>query len=255
MLSAKQLLELKGHVIFQQQLDKQELRVFENSEYRWFTLGGNAVQAIMAKAQPEFPILAIPQALLIFILWQSKAKSVLNLGLGAGGLERALTRYSAFDITAIEQQAKVITIAKNFFDLPNNVTVIADTAESFLAKTSRTFDIILCDIYQYEQTPSVLFSQDFYLNLSKKLPPSGCALISLESNAEHLISLLTILRNLHLHISLIEFNDYKNIIVLTSKIPLPSKTQLMLLNKKQDNPLNIDFLPYIERIHSVASAK
>ena len=36
MLSAAQLLQLEGEVIFHQTLDKQVLRVFENTQYRWF---------------------------------------------------------------------------------------------------------------------------------------------------------------------------------------------------------------------------
>ena len=255
MLSAAQLLQLEGEVIFHQTLDKQVLRVFENTQYRWFTLGGDVVQAIMAKAQPEAILLAIPQALMMFVLWQSKAKTVLNLGLGAGGLERALTHHHDFNITAVEQQAKIITMAQHYFNLPDKVQVIADTAESFLAKTHHSFDVILCDIYQHERTPQALFHSKFYLNLSKKLTPTGCALVSINSNAEQLTSLLTILRSLHLHVSLIDFNDYKNIVVLISKAPLPNKTQLMTFNQQQASSLNMDFLPYIERTHAVPAAK
>ena len=242
-------------MIFQQKLEKQICRVFENAQYRWFTLGGDAVQAIMAKAQPETILLAIPQALLIFTLWQSKAKSILNLGLGAGGLERALTHHYTFDITAIEQQAEIITMAKRYFNLPDSVLAIAETAESFLAKTKSTFDIILCDIYQQEQSPKALFSSTFYLNLSKKLTPTGCALVSVNSNAEQLTELLTKLRCLNLHISLIDFNDYKNIIVLLSKTPLPTKAQLITVNRQHVNAFNIDFSPYIERMHVIPAAK
>lgn len=255
MLSATQLLHLEGESIFQQTLDTQVLRVFENAQYRWFTLGGNAVQAIMAKAQPQTTLLAIPQALMIFLLWQPKTSRILNLGLGAGGLERALHHYHTFDITAIEQQAEIITMAKNYFNLPARVAAVNDTAESFLAKTKNTFDIILSDIYKQEQSPSALFEKPFYVNLAKKLTPTGCALVSININAQQLTYLLTLLRSMNLYVSLIDFNDYKHIIVVISKLPLPDKTQLITLNQQQIKSLNIDFSSYIERMHWLPEAK
>ena len=255
MLSATQLLHLEGESIFQQTLDTQVLRVFENAQYRWFTLGGNAVQAIMAKAQPQTTLLAIPQALMIFLLWQPKTSRILNLGLGAGGLERALHHYHAFDMTAIEQQAEIITMAKNYFNLPARIAAINDNAESFLAHTKNTFDIILSDIYQQEQSPSALFEKPFYVNLVKKLTPTGCALVSININAQQLTSLLTILRRLNLHVSLIDFNDYKNIIVVISKLPLPDKIQLIRLNQQHIKSLNIDFSSAIEHMHTLPAAE
>ena len=146
-------------------------------------------------------------------------------------------------------------MAKNYFNLPARIAAINDNAESFLAHTKNTFDIILSDIYQQEQSPSALFEKPFYVNLVKKLTPTGCALVSININAQQLTSLLTILRRLNLHVSLIDFNDYKNIIVVISKLPLPDKTQLITLNQQHIKSLNIDFSSAIEHMHTLPAAE
>lgn len=252
MLSAKQLTLLQGDIIFQQRLDNQTLRVLENSQYRWFTLGGNAIQAIMSKAQPHACLLAVPQALLIFLLWRNNANSILNLGLGSAGLERTLNHYSAFNITAIEQQFDIIEMAKHYFNLPSNVMAITASAESYLAKTNNTFDIVLCDIYQQEKSPEALFSKSFYQNISKTLKPAGCALMSINiSCQQQLTTLLAMLHTLNLNLALIDFSDYKHIVVIMSKAPLLNKTQLIALNQHKSAQLNIDFSLYIERMHFI----
>ncbi|AZQ85148.1 methyltransferase domain-containing protein [Colwellia sp. Arc7-635] len=254
MLSATQLTQLQGEVIFQQTFDKQILKVFENIHYRWFTLGGSSIQAIMAKDQKHRSILAIPQALLIFLLWRENTQHILNLGLGAGGLERALNHYCAFNITAIEQQPEIIAMAKQFFSLPNNVISIAGSAQSYLAKKAGSFDVILCDVYQNEQSPDALFSKDFYHNISANLNDEGCALISINiSSQQQLTTLLATLRSLKFHLALIDFTDYKNILIIISKCPLPDKNKLMIFNQKKLAALEIDFSPYIERIHVIPS--
>lgn len=252
MLTAKELIALKGKTIFQHPFNEQTLKVIENSQYRWFTLGGNAVQAIMSKGQPNTCVLPVPQALLIFLLWRNSAKSILNLGLGAGGLERTLMHNHNFDITAVERQPEIINMAKEYFALPDNVKTIADCAESFLAATKNFFDIIICDLYQQEISPEALFTIDFYLNISKKLNAKGCALVSLSVDSQQqLVELLAKLKTLRLNLALIDFTDYKNIILIISKAPLPNKEKLSTTNKQKLNRTNMDFSHYIERMHII----
>lgn len=255
MLNVKQLTQLEGEVIFQQTLDNITLKVFENASYRWFTFGGDIVQAIMAKTQVHRSILAVPQALLIFLLWHENTKHILNLGLGAGGLERTLSHYRAFNITSIEQHPEIVTMAKQYFSLPDNVLSITDSAQSYLAKTSGDYDTIICDIYQNALSPEALFSESFYQNISKNLSDTGCAIISINIDSkQQLTTLLITLQRLEFHIMLHDFTDYKNILIIISKRHLPNKEELMALNKKKLAALAIDFSPYIERMHFIPSS-
>lgn len=255
MLNVKQLTQLQGKMIFQQTLDNKILKVFEDSNYRWFTFDGDIVQAIMEKTQVHRSILAVPQALLIFLLWHENAKHILNLGLGAGGLERTLSHHRAFDITSIDQHPEIITMAKQYFSLPDNVLSIVDSAQYYLAKTAGSFDTILCDVYQNEQSPETLFSQKFYQDISKNLNDTGCALISINIDSnQQLTTLLATLRSLEFHIALLDFADYKNILIIISKCHLPNKEALMALNQKKLATLPIDFSPYIERMHFIPSS-
>jgi spermidine synthase len=252
MLTATALNQLSGEIILEKDLNGQTLQVIENSKFRWFTLGGNSVQAIMSKEQPQACLLAIPQTLLIFLLWQSNTKSILNLGLGAGSIERALTNYHSFTITAVEQQPEIIKMVRSHFGLPNDIIVYEDCAGSFLTRNRKKFDAILCDIYQYEQSPSILFTEDFYRNVSESLTSSGCALLNINIESEQqLKQLITTLTTLHLNLAFIDFNDYKNIIIILSKSSLPNKQQLKECNQQVINQLNIDFSPQIERMHVI----
>ena len=53
------------------------------------------------------------------------------------------------------------------------------------------------------------------------------------------------------HAALIEFNYYQNIVLILSKVDLPTKEQLVLLNKLPDKLSNISFEEHISNIFYV----
>jgi spermidine synthase len=118
---------------------------------------------------PNHPISGAIWDLLVlpgFFLKQPPQR-VLVLGLGGGTVVHLIRHFfPQAHITCVEREALHIQLAKRFFNLPKDVTVIHDDAYDVLRSSTASFDWVLDDVFQHvsgEPEREVGFEQLFPL--------------------------------------------------------------------------------------------
>jgi spermidine synthase len=163
-------------VYFEHKTDHQHLMIFHNSTLgRVMTLDGvvqttEADEFIYHEMMAHVPILA-----------HGKARRVLIIGGGDGGMLREVLRHASVEhVTMVEIDGQVIEMAKNYlpnhsqgaFDDPRVNLVIADGIE-FVRDTTDTFDVIISDSTDPIGPGVVLFSNNFYAQCNRILNDGG----------------------------------------------------------------------------------
>jgi len=238
--------------LHQQMIDGERLVVKENKEYRWIEYGGDAIQSIMKKSDPLQVISPVYQALLIFLRFNHLPLTVLNLGLGGATIDRLLASLDDISLTSVDASQPMINVAKQYFHLPNNVRIICQLAQQYVTESTEHFDIVICDLFVNDINPDFIFKDVFYRQLNKIMNANGCVLINIQINSEaKLLSTLLMIKNHFPYIALLEFENYKNIIVIASLNKIPNKTELM---KKSNSQRHVSFScldNVIENMHYV----
>jgi len=227
----RKLLAKKHHVIHQEDAGDGMLTVKETSEYRWFGFGGEEVQSLMYKAAPEQILTPISQSLLLFTLWKKTPLKVLNLGLGGASLERTLATIPSVLITSVEASQAVIDMAKKYFKLPKKIHTVCQKAEDFVLQAHNqaytNYDVVLCDLFIEEKSPEFLFDQTFYSQLKDITTNKAVVMINLQAESdEQLLTALIGIKKHFPYIALIEFDEYKNIVLICSLTELPTRDVL-----------------------------
>lgn len=226
-MDLKQLITTQNIILYQQVVDGALLSVKENKGYRWFEYGGESIQSIMDKSDIKNILSPISQSLLLFLLFETKHHKVLNLGLGGASLERALVSIPNLHLTSVESSQPIIDIAKQFFKLPNKVEVVCQKAEQYVERSTKVFDVVLCDLFINDKSPNFLFTDKFYLQLKSITTSKAVVMINIYSQtSEQLLLALFAMKDHFPYIALIEFDDYANIVIICSSQQLPEKALL-----------------------------
>ncbi|MEG3759867.1 hypothetical protein V5096_18160 [Pseudoalteromonas carrageenovora] len=206
--------------------------VYQNTLYKWLTLAQNTnddvvIQGIMNLKHNEQVLIPINQCMFLFLLsLKTTNLNILNLGLGTAGFER--TMYYLNDRTAyinsintfntVEINPIINTIAKQHFNLPSHHNVYIQSAEHYIKQCTNTFDVIAIDIFSGEHHQPFLTCNDFWQNITRCSAKHSQILVNLNpQTGQELQVLLVLLRQHFKCIAIIEFNEYKNIVVILSQ--------------------------------------
>ncbi len=112
------------------------------------------------------------------ILKHIKPTKILLLGLGGGSALRIFEKKfsHSYQITAIEIDNDIITIALNHFNLnkyKNLETINADASLWIENASENSFDLIIDDIFMDSIIPDFCFKKEYLENCSKLLIPNG----------------------------------------------------------------------------------
>ena len=241
-----------GIALYSTDLNGELLEVREKDNYRWFHFGGDVVQAAIDISNLEHIMLPVPQSMLLFVLWEKNPLTLLNLGMGAGSIENALEKIPNIQVTSVEAEIEIIKMAELFFLSSKINNIVHRSAEEFIRSSNDQYDIILCDIFYQQQSPECVYSSGFYHDLNERLSESGTIFINLfPENKENLMLIMRASRQCFPHSALIEFNSYQNVVLILSKVTLPTKEQLISSNSLPDKPTHICFEEHINNIHYV----
>jgi spermidine synthase len=123
------------------------------------------------------------------LIAQSAPKKVLIIGGGDGGSsEEALKHPSVEQVTLVEIDEDVITVAKehfkavhhNVFDNPR-LRVIVDDGMRFIRDTQDKFDLIALDLNDPVGPATALYSEDFFKQCREALTPGGALTLHIGS--------------------------------------------------------------------------
>lgn len=214
--------------------DYEPVYIYENKDYVWLTFSDDplcevAIQGVMSKAKPEQVHLPVNQSMLLFLLTPASYTRILNMGLGTAGVERTL-RYiernplylnSIQQFDTVEINSGVINAAKKYFKLPSNHTVYQQCAEQFIGQCTSSYDVINIDIFNGNHHLAFIKDDYFWQGINNRLEENGQVVINLNPNTDQdLQMLLELLRSYFTCIALIEFNEYRNIVLILSHFSL-----------------------------------
>ncbi|MDO7136622.1 spermidine synthase [Algibacter lectus] len=110
-------------------------------------------------------------------------KHVLILGLGGGSVISSLRKKFDFNgyIQAVDIDEKIITIAKNDFDIhtAHNLTISKYDAYKFVKKNNKKHDLIIIDLFINNEVPDQFYSVIFCENISKLVNENGYFIFNL----------------------------------------------------------------------------
>lgn len=163
-------------VLYRNRTEHQDLVIFRNNEFgRVMALDG-VVQTTEGDEFVYHEMLAhVP------ILAHGRARRVLIIGGGDGGMLREVLRHQAVSqVTQVEIDAEVIETCRQYlpnhsrgaFDDPRADIVIDDGFE-FLARTGDAFDVIISDSTDPVGPGEALYTSDFYAACRQRLNDGG----------------------------------------------------------------------------------
>jgi spermidine synthase len=231
-MSLEKIVELKpdeSELLYSGQINDEMIEVREWQQYRWLHLSDHSVQTLMQMDKINHVALPNIQALLAVLLFCPNPEHVLNLGLGGASLERYLdSKWPNIKLRSVESNQQVISLAKDYFYLPEAVDVIHDTADRFLSNHQDIYDIILCDIFIADMQASCLYDKEFYANISRCISKTGILAINvLPESEDDVVNMLLPIKDYFGHLYLLEFSDFSNAIIFAAKEKIPDRDELI----------------------------
>jgi len=228
----------QGKLLYLSQGDE-SLSVCENKHFRWLAFsndkGEQVIQSVMHKRKPWLLTLPHQTALLLPLLF-FKPRSIVELGLGGGNLDRFLSHTCInASITSIEYSSRVIENFTRFFnpDKAKIDIILSDSYDWLTQKNKTPIDWLICDVYQYQ-------TQDFDKTIKQieclldNIDSNGCLSINLPDATDNEINLcLTVLQQLSSEHNIIYFHipNYLNIVIHL----IPKHWQTFKLLKRNKN--------------------
>jgi len=111
-------------------------------------------------------------------------REILVLGSAAGGVIRQIEQiFPDAAVTGVDIDPLVNTVARDQFQVdPRRVTLVARDARVFLDETSRTYDLIIVDLFSGEFIPPHCISVEFFRLVRERLAPDGTLFVNTNMN-------------------------------------------------------------------------
>ena len=105
---------------------------------------------------------------------------ILILGNGSGTFATQCERYfENLDITGVEIDEKITALAKEYFELPEDVPVITYDGRAYLNAIQDKYDVIMVDAYQDITIPFQMSSKEFFQLVADHLDENGVMVVNL----------------------------------------------------------------------------
>lgn len=154
----------------------QDIRVIEEWGVRRLLVNGSRQSGPSIQVLWESALEAFPHPELL------KKPSILVLGVGGGTVMGLLAkRYNKPRITAVDIDATIIAIAKQFFGLdriPSIRFVVQDAKDYIDSVPAHRYDVVVIDLFIGRIIPSFVSSPAFYKALKHCMTPRGILLIN-----------------------------------------------------------------------------
>lgn len=110
---------------------------------------------------------------------------VLILGMGTGTYAKQLMRYySPSGIEGVEIDSKITALAREYFDLPEEIKVTTYDGRAYLQAVDKKYDVIMVDAYQDITIPFQMSSAEFFTLVKEHLNPGGVMVVNLNMNSK-----------------------------------------------------------------------
>lgn len=111
--------------------------------------------------------------------------SVMILGLGSGTFASYCDRYfPEVKIQGAEIDQKIVDIAEEYFNLPEDVEVAVEDGRAYLRASDEQYDVIMVDAYQDITIPFQMSSQEFFTEVKDHLKDTGVMVVNMNMRSE-----------------------------------------------------------------------
>ena len=118
-------------------------------------------------------------------LMAEKCEDVLILGLGTGTFaEQCLEYFPGCSVTGVEIDEKIVNIAREYFDLPEEVNAVVGDGRAWLTASDEQWDVIMVDAYQDITIPFQMSSVEFFTEVYNHLKPGGVMVVNMSMRSE-----------------------------------------------------------------------
>lgn len=173
-----------------------QIIIRQNLWYRWLIFQDpTCIQTLINRHHPQKAVM--PYLLPFTLALRSQPGPTCLLGLGGAAVLHVAAPYLAYyPITAVETNAEVISLSRQYFKL-NAIpllTVVHSEAESFISQSSSSFAHVLVDLYSDKGFPETCAQSEFFHQCKRLLQPNGFLALNLV-NIRKELSILQHLRD------------------------------------------------------------
>ncbi|MCH5340753.1 MAG: fused MFS/spermidine synthase [Acetatifactor sp.] len=105
---------------------------------------------------------------------------MLILGMGTGTYATQCSRYfGEMSIEGVEIDDKITKLARTYFELPEEVSVVTYDGRAYLNVIDKSYDVIMVDAYQDITIPFQMSSVEFFTLVKEHLNPGGVMVVNM----------------------------------------------------------------------------
>jgi spermidine synthase len=157
--------------------------VSERSGVRTLHIGSDTVQSAMRLSRPYDLELSYTRSMMAFLLFMPLPTDVLLIGLGGGSLAKFIYhRLPRARVKAVEVNPQVLTIARNYFQVPADdarFEVVVGDGSEYVARGDVAADVVIVDGYDSDAHAEELASKSFYAACRDRLKAGGMLVVNL----------------------------------------------------------------------------
>ncbi|MFZ4614429.1 MAG: hypothetical protein ACOYNH_12175 [Bacteroidia bacterium] len=104
-----------------------------------------------------------------------KIKDILVLGFGCGSIAALFNGYKNVEITGVEADEKVLALYEKYFieEITSELILVEAFAEDYATTITKTYDLIIVDVFIDIEVPSSIKESSFYKPLQNRLNKNG----------------------------------------------------------------------------------
>ena len=246
--------------LFRKSLTESEVEVSESRGVRSLYLGSRTVQSSMSLADPYHLVLDYTKAMMSFLLFHDRVRSVACIGLGGGSIPKFIWKMlPEINICVVESSQQVINVARQYFFIPDDdarLSVIHSDGASWIDSAGK-YDVIMLDAFDGSGVPGGFTDDEFIRKIKTHLNYQGIYMQNFWSNDPQLKSRINQIETAFDQIALIPTPKGGNIVALAfCKTPSSAHVaRITKLSRDLRRSLNLDFDDMVQRMRSLQSSQ
>ena len=232
--------------------------VIDDGERRYLHFDRRLIQSAMRLVAPNDLELRYTQKMMSFLLFRSRPRRLLLIGLGGGSLVKFCHyRLPATQMTVLENNPDVIALRAAFLvppDSPNLAVLEADGAD-YLENTEKGIDVLLVDAFDATGFAPGLANQEFFEQAHAKLAGSGVLVVNLAGDEQSYAGLIAVvMRVFDDQVIVFPVREGDNYVLLAFRDPVfePDWRRLHALARELRSKYGLDFPRFMEKIERSA---
>lgn len=232
--------------------------IMDDGERRFLHFNERLIQSAMRLAAPNELDLRYTQKMMSFLLFRSRPRRLVLIGLGGGSLVKFChARLPATQVTVLENNPDVIALREAFLvppDSPNLKVLEADGAE-YLEQTEKGIDVLLVDAFDSGGFAPSLANREFFEQARSRLRRRGVLVVNLAGDRQRYEGLIGVaMQVFDDQVIVVPVPEDDNHVLLAFGDPLfePDWRRLRALARELRAKYGLDFPDFLEKIERSA---